>query len=104
MTLQKFEEMVGYSVGEPPHRADPAQLRPQRDDPLPRHLPAVQFHDIPEKIPIIECTEAFVLPLYHGFRRWLERQNLFDQRIEETPTDRDRRQLLHSRSLPRISD
>jgi hypothetical protein len=98
--LQKFEETIGYSVGERRHVEQiPLDFVPNVMAPLLATcsqfkwmefagcILMVFFHGLPERLPIMELSEAFTLPLYHGFGRWLEGQPPFEPLLEPIPPE-----------------
>ena len=96
MMLEKFEELLGFSVGERRHIEQiPLDFVPNVLVPLVGEYAKFKwtdfagvtllafYHEIPEKRPIAEIEEAFKLPLFTGFGKWIEGQEPFPGKVEE---------------------
>lgn len=96
MMIKKFEEMIGFSVGERRHIEQlPLDFVPNVLVPLIGEYSMFKwcdfagvtllafYHGIPQNMPISEVGETFKLPLFTGFGKWLEGREPFDPKIED---------------------
>ncbi|OHT14224.1 hypothetical protein TRFO_15529 [Tritrichomonas foetus] len=97
LIIHKFEEIVGYSVGERRHIEQiPLDFVPNVISPLISSYSSYKscefagkillafFHKIPESLPIMENEESYKLPLVKGFGKWIDDKiNEFPPKFEE---------------------
>ncbi|OHT10882.1 hypothetical protein TRFO_19675 [Tritrichomonas foetus] len=99
---KKFEEMIGYSIGERNQKEYLAfEILPNVIAPLSEQFSEFKmaefggkillafYHKIPEDLPILERHDTYELPTYVGFGKWFDEHGPFTHEVKDIKIPKD---------------